>query len=176
MRFEELALPGAFRVSLEPRVDERGWFARTYCAEEFAAHGIDPTIVQENISTTARAGTLRGLHFQAGEAAEGKHIRCTRGRIFDVLVDLRPDSQAHRRWVGLELAGDDTAFLYAPPGLAHGFVTLTDDVVVEYRISAPFVAAAASGIRWDDPAFGIHWPVTPVAMSERDATWPDHRR
>jgi dTDP-4-dehydrorhamnose 3,5-epimerase len=175
MRFEPLDLPGAWRLELDRLSDERGWFARTFCAEELAAHGIDPTVVQENVSHTARRGTLRGMHLQSGSAGEGKHIRCTRGRVFDVLIDLRPQSPTHRRWVEVELAEGTHTTLYAPPGIAHGFLTLTDGVEIEYRMTAPYVAEAATGVRWDDPAFAIRWPADPVAMSDRDASWPDYR-
>lgn len=174
MRFESLGIPGAWQIELERRIDDRGWFARIFCAEEMAAQGIPTAIVQENVSYNSRRGTLRGLHLQLPPHAEGKHVRCTRGRIFDVLVDLRPESETHRQWIGVELSAEAGTTLYAPPGLAHGFLTLSDDVEVEYRMTAPYVPSATSGVRWNDPAFGIDWPELPREMSETDANWPDY--
>lgn len=175
MRFTALELPGSWRIDLDLIPDERGWFARTYCPDELMAHGIDPAIAQENTSHTLRAGTLRGMHLQLEPHAEGKHVCCTRGRVYDVLVDLRRDSPTHGRWIGLELSAENRTTLFAPAGLAHGFLTLTDDVEVEYRMTAPYDAASASGVRWDDPAFGIEWPDRPLLISQRDRSWPDYQ-
>jgi len=169
-------LPGAFVVELEPRCDERGWFARTFDAAVFAELGLDPRVVQCNTSFNERAGTLRGMHFQAAPHGEPKLVRCTRGAVYDVVVDLRPDSPAFRRWFGIELRAGGTASLYAPAGLAHGFQTLEDASEVHYQMGHHYVPEAASGVRWDDPAFGIAWPDPPPGgrvISERDAGYPD---
>jgi dTDP-4-dehydrorhamnose 3,5-epimerase len=170
-------LPGVFVVEIEPLRDTRGFFARTFDAELFAAAGLDARVVQCNTSFNARAGTLRGLHYQAAPYEEGKLVRCTRGRIFDVAVDLRPDSSTHCRWLGVELAAAGTRSLFIPGGFAHGFQTLSDDSEVHYQMTAPYVPAAARGVRFDDPAFAIRWPIPPrgeLIVSERDRTFPDY--
>jgi dTDP-4-dehydrorhamnose 3,5-epimerase len=171
-------LPGAYVVELEPIGDERGWFARTFDAAAFEALGLDARVSQCNASFNARAGTLRGMHYQAEPHGEAKLVRCTRGAIFDAVVDLRPDSPAFRRWFGLELRAGGTRSLFVPAGLAHGFQTLTDDVEVHYQMSYHYVPDAARGVRWDDPAFGIDWPEPPAdgrVISDRDASYPDFR-
>ena len=173
MIFEPLALPGAFRVHLDKRGDARGHFARTYCAREFAAHGLASLDAQSNTSFNARRGTLRGLHWQAEPHGEDKLVRVTRGAVWDVIVDLRPDSPTFRKWHGEELTEDNGVSLYIPRGFAHGFVTLRDDSEVFYQMSAFYEAGAARGARFDDPAFGIAWPFTdPPLISERDAAFP----
>jgi dTDP-4-dehydrorhamnose 3,5-epimerase len=174
----ETPLQGAYVVELEPLRDERGWFARTFDAETFAGLGLDPSVSQCNTSFNERAGTLRGMHFQAEPHGEAKLIRCTRGAVYDVIVDLRPGSPSFRAWFGLELRADGTASLFAPAGLAHGFQTLEDASEVHYQMGHHYVPAAARGVRWDDPAFGIEWPEPPAAgrtISERDAAYPDFR-
>jgi dTDP-4-dehydrorhamnose 3,5-epimerase len=173
VRFTETPVPGAWLIELEPIADDRGWFARTFCAEEFAAHGLDPAVAQCNASFNARDGTLRGMHYQAEPHGEAKLVRCTRGAVFDAVVDLRPDSPAFCRWTGHELTASNGRMLYAPVGTAHGFVTLTDDTEVHYQMSYPYVPDAARGVRFDDPAFGIEWPVTPTVISEKDRGYPD---
>ena len=176
MKLVPTPLPGAFVVELEPRCDERGWFARTFDAAVFTELGLDPRVVQCNTSFNERAGTLRGMHFQAAPHGEPKLVRCTRGAVYDVVVDLRPDSPAFRRWFGIELRAGGTASLYAPAGLAHGFQTLEDASEVHYQMGHHYVPEAASGVRWDDPAFGIAWPDPPPGgrvISERDAGYPD---
>jgi dTDP-4-dehydrorhamnose 3,5-epimerase len=176
MKLEQTPLPGAYVVELELLTDERGWFARTFDAEPLAAAGIEPTNVQSSVSFNARAGTLRGMHYQEAPHAEDKLVRCTRGAIYDVIVDLRPESETYCRWFGLELTPDDGRELLVPKGFAHGFQTLADSSEVHYQMSHPFVPGAGRGVRWDDPAFGIEWP--PAArrvISERDATYPDFR-
>ena len=173
MRFAETPLPGAYLIELEPIEDERGWFARTFCAEEFAAHGLDPAVAQCNSSFSDRAATLRGMHYQAEPHGEAKLVRCTRGAIYDVLVDLRADSPTFCRWTGCELSATNRRMLYAPVGTAHGFVTLADASEVLYQMSFPYVPDAARGVRFDDPAFGIEWPVEPAVISERDRSYPD---
>jgi dTDP-4-dehydrorhamnose 3,5-epimerase len=171
-------LPGVAVVELEPLRDERGSFARTYDAELFAAHGLDASVVQCNTSFNARAGTLRGLHYQAAPYGEGKLVRCTRGRIFDVAVDLRLGSPTHRRWLGLELDAEGTRSLFIPAGCAHGFQTLVDDSEVHYQMTCAYVPEAARGVRFDDRAFAIAWPAPPKGrerlLCERDRTFPDY--
>ena len=161
---------------LEPIGDERGWFARTFDAEVFAAHGLDPSVVQCNVSYNARAGTLRGMHFQRDPHGEDKLVRCQRGALFDVIVDLRPGSVTRGEWFGVELTPDNHRSLFIPKGFAHGFQTLADDTEVHYQMSTPYVPGAGDGVRWDDPAFGIDWPDAPPGgriISDRDAAYPD---
>lgn len=173
MRFEALGIEGAVRVELEMQSDERGWFARSFCSDEFSTAGLSPTVAQSNVSVNARRGTLRGMHLQVGSHAEEKLIRCTRGRAYDVLVDLRPDSRTFLQWVGLTLSPHDGVSVYAPKGVAHGFLTLEDDTELHYQMSAPYAPTFARGVRWDDPVFGIVWPRPVHVISERDATLPD---
>jgi dTDP-4-dehydrorhamnose 3,5-epimerase len=175
VKFIETPLPGAWLIELEPIADDRGWFARTFCTEEFAARGLDPAVVQCNASFNSRSGTLRGMHYQAEPHGEAKLVRCTRGAIFDALVDLRPESPAFCRWTGCALTATNGRMLYAPAGTAHGFVTLADDSEVLYQMSHRYVPDAARGVRFDDPAFGIEWPVAPAVVSERDRSYPDFR-
>lgn len=174
MRFVETRLPGAFLVELEPREDERGSFARTWCRDELAAQGLSIEVSQCSISRNTRAGTLRGLHLQTAPHEEVKLVRCTRGTIFDVIVDLRVGSDTEGEWIGVELAAAAGNALYVPKGFAHGFQTLVDETEVFYMMSDPYVAEASTGVRWDDPAFGIEWPhALERTISERDLTWPD---
>jgi dTDP-4-dehydrorhamnose 3,5-epimerase len=173
----ETELPGVALIELEPLRDERGFFARTFDAELFAAHGLDARVVQCNTSFNARAGTLRGLHYQAAPHGEGKLVRCTRGRVFDVVVDLRPDSPMHRRWLGVELEAGAPRSIFIPAGCAHGFQTLLDGSEVHYQMTAAYVPAAARGVRFDDPAFAIRWPEPPGGkriVSPRDCRFPDY--
>lgn len=172
MKLTELTLPGAFVIDIEPQQDERGFFARTWCIEELAAAGIDPTVVQSSISHNARAGTLRGMHFQRAPHAENKFVRCTKGEIWDAIVDLRTESPARGRWVGVALSEDNRRSLFVPKGLAHGFVTLRDDTEVFYQISQFYMPGSSAGFRWDDAVVGIDWPRRPAVISERDATLP----
>jgi dTDP-4-dehydrorhamnose 3,5-epimerase len=174
MRFIELALPGLFLVELELIQDERGFFARSWCQREFAEHGLNPQLVQCNVSFNHKRGTLRGLHYQTEPHAEDKLVRCTRGSIFDVALDLRPDSPTYLRWLGIELTEDNARMLYIPKGFAHGFQTLADRSELFYQMSQAYHPASARGVRWNDPAFGIEWP--PVAqriISPRDRDYPD---
>jgi dTDP-4-dehydrorhamnose 3,5-epimerase len=174
MRFGESKLPGVYVIELEPAADERGWFARTFSRDEFAAHGLSPEVVHANTSFNERAGTLRGMHYQADPHGECKLIRCTRGAIYDVVVDLRPDSPSHRAWLGVELTPDNRRMLYAPEGVAHGFQTLEDATEVSYLMSHPHHPSHARGVRWDDPALGIDWPAAEHrTISERDRSFPD---
>jgi len=175
VRFSETPLCGAWLIELEPISDERGHFARTFDRDVWVAHGMDPQVVQCNASVNTHAGTLRGMHLQALPHAESKLIRVARGAVFDVLVDLRQDSATYRDWYGTHLRADNGRMLYAPRGVAHGFQTLDDDTEVIYQMGAPYVAAAVTGVRWDDPALGIEWPPAPAAgrtIGERDRTWP----
>jgi dTDP-4-dehydrorhamnose 3,5-epimerase len=163
-------------VEPERHADVRGFFARTFDAEEFARRGLRSTFPQCSVSYNVRAGTLRGMHFQAAPHAEAKLVRCTAGGIYDVAVDLRPDSPTRGRWAGVELTAENRRALYVPEGFAHGFQTLVDAAEVLYQISAPFVPEAARGVRWDDPAFGIEWPeAAERVINERDRTYPDFR-
>jgi dTDP-4-dehydrorhamnose 3,5-epimerase len=175
MRFLETPLPGAWIVELDVLPDDRGWFARTYDAEDFVAHGLDPAVVQCNASFNTRRGTLRGMHYQADPHGEAKLVRCVRGAIFDVAVDLRADSAAYCSWHGVELSAENRRAFYMPAGLAHGFQTLTDNAEVLYQMGALYVPGAGRGVRWDDPAFAIHWPAPDGerVISERDRSFPD---
>lgn len=172
MIFTESPLPGAFLVDLEPLADERGFFARSFSADEFAARGLSVGWRQCSVSFNARKGTLRGLHCQDAPHEEHKLVRCTAGAIFDVIVDIRPHSLRYRHWFGAELTAQNRRSLFVPPGYAHGFVTLSDDAEVYYMISAPHAPEHARGFRWNDPAFGIQWPLAPSVISSRDAGFP----
>lgn len=172
MQFFTTTLNDAYRIELEKRGDERGFFARTFCDKEFAAHGLDTHFVQQNTSRSASRGTLRGMHFQTGEHAEVKLIRCLRGAIYDVIIDLRPDSPTFKRWEGFELTDQNASMLYIPRGFAHGFITLTDDVEVTYLVTAHYTPHAEGGVRFDDPAFSVVWPAAPTVMSDKDRAWP----
>ena len=173
MRFTETKVAGAFLIEPEPIADERGFFARTWCREEFADHGLTPELAQANISFNHRKGTLRGLHYQEPPHAEAKLVRSVRGAIWDLALDLRPDSPTYLAWFGAELTAGNRAMLYVPEDCAHGFLTLTDDTEVAYQMSAPYAPQAARGVRFDDPAFGIEWPGEVVMINERDRAYPD---
>jgi dTDP-4-dehydrorhamnose 3,5-epimerase len=175
MRFTETPLSGVWVVELERLEDERGWFARSFDAAEFQARGLSAQVVQCNVSYNARRGTLRGMHYQAEPHGESKLVRCVRGAIFDVAVDLRDGSDTYCRWHGAELTGENGCALYIPAGLAHGFQTLTDHCEVEYQMGHRYVPDAARGVRWDDPAFAIDWPEPDGerVISERDSAYPD---
>ena len=175
MDFQRTAVDGVFRVAAQPQRDERGAFARLHCPEEFAAAGIAFAPVQTSLSCNPHTGTLRGMHYQTAPHAETKLVRCVRGRVFDVAVDLRPASPSYRRWVGLELSADNLLALYIPEGVAHGFLTLEADTDVLYQISPAYAPGHEAGVRWDDPAFGVVWPEPPQLISPRDASYPDHR-
>jgi dTDP-4-dehydrorhamnose 3,5-epimerase len=172
MTFIESPLAGAFVVELECLVDERGFFARSYCAEEFAARGLGPAMRQCSVSYNARAGTLRGMHYQGAPHEEHKLVRCTAGAVFDVIVDIRESSATYRRWFGAELTSNNRRSLFIPPGFAHGFISLADHSEVYYMISAAYVPQSSRGFRWNDPAFGIEWPLAPAVISARDASYP----
>lgn len=175
MIFEELSLPGAYLIRLEPREDERGFFARTFCAAEFSRQKLLSTFVQCNISFNSRRGTLRGMHFQQDPRPEGKLVRCVRGAAYDVVLDLRPQSPTYTRWHSLELTADNRLAVYVPPGLAHGFQTLADSTEILYQMSEFYVPELAGGVRFDDQAFAIEWPVPEPILSDRDRSYPDFR-
>jgi dTDP-4-dehydrorhamnose 3,5-epimerase len=176
MQFLQTPLPGVWLVELELLGDERGWFARTFDAQEFRARGMNPHVAQCNASFNAARDTIRGMHFQAEPHGESKLVRCVRGAIFDVALDLREDSPTRLRWHGVELSEENRLALYIPAGLAHGFQALSENTELLYLMGNPFVAEAARGVRWDDPAFAIEWPDLDVerTISERDATYPDY--
>ena len=173
MLIEKTPLEGVLVTSLQRIEDERGFFARTYCEKEFAEAGVDIHLVQTNVSGNKAKGTLRGLHYQDEPHPDRKVVTCTRGAIFDVAVDLRRDSATYLRWFGTELSAENRKGLYIPPGCAHGFITLVDDTDVNYLMGEWYHPELARGARWNDPAFGIEWPLDPVTINERDAAYPD---
>jgi len=173
MLFNETKLPGVFEISLEPHVDARGFFARSWCQTEFEEHGLSSRLVQCNISWNQRKGTLRGMHLQVAPHEEAKLVRCTAGAIYDVVLDLRPQSDTYKSWVGVTLSAANRQMLYIPEGCAHGFLTLEDNTEVFYQMSEFYNAASASGVRWNDPAFGIAWPEKVEVISPRDEAYPD---
>lgn len=172
MTFSETKLKGAFVVAMKKIEDHRGYFARAWCREEFATHGLNPNVVQLNTASSRVKGTLRGLHYQESPHHEAKLIRCTRGSIYDVIVDLRPDSPTHRQWVGIELTADNGLMLYAPEGFAHGYQTLADETDMYYTASMPYAPGSARGVAYNDPAFGIAWPLPVAVISTQDQNWP----
>jgi dTDP-4-dehydrorhamnose 3,5-epimerase len=173
VRFLPTSLAGVFVIEQERHSDERGYFARTWCVEELAAHGLESRLAQCSVSFNHRRGTLRGMHYQAPPFAEVKLVRCARGALFDVAVDLRPDSPQFRRWVGVELTPENGRALYVARGFAHGFLTLADATEVSYQISAPFRPECARGVRYDDPLFAIDWPRKVEVIAARDRDYPD---
>ncbi len=175
MRLTETIIPGAYIVEPERRTDERGFFARTWCRREFEIHGLESRLSQCSISYNRKAGTLRGMHFQVEPHAEVKLVRCTAGSIHDVLLDLRPSSPTYMRWVAVELTADNRRAVYIPAGVAHGFQTLVDDAEVLYQISEFYHPECASGVRWDDPAFAIRWPLSSPILSPKDKQYLDYR-
>jgi dTDP-4-dehydrorhamnose 3,5-epimerase len=172
MIFRETALKGAFLIELQPHVDDRGQFARAWCAEEFRRAGIDVEIAQGNVSTNPTAGTLRGMHWQDAPHGEAKLVRCVRGAIYDVIVDIDPSSPSYLRWLGVELTPANRLMLYVPVTCAHGFQTLSDDTEVDYLVSAPYAPKAARGLCYDDPAVAITWPLPVARISQQDRSWP----
>ena len=173
MRFLETDLQGLVVVEPDTYPDERGSFVRTFDAAEWEAHGLRARFAQSSFARNLHRGTLRGMHYQDAPHAEAKAVRCSRGAIFDVALDLRPRSATFRRWFGLELNEDNATMLYLPEGFAHGYLTLTEVSEVAYLISEPYVPKLARGVRWDDPAFAIEWPAAPQLMSERDRDFPE---
>jgi len=173
VKFTPTAIGGVILIDLEPIEDERGFFARSWCDEEFAAHGLSTAVVQCNISFNHRRGTLRGMHYQRDPWPETKLVRCTRGAIHDVVLDLRRDSPTFRQWSSFELTETNRRMLFIPAGIAHGFQTLADSTEVFYQMGERYKPEAAAGVRWNDPAFAIEWPVADPILSERDAAWAD---
>ena len=174
MRFVPTEVAGVYVLEVERRQDARGFFGRLWCAEELARHGLSGHVAQVNVAYNRRRGTLRGLHYQLAPYAEAKLVRCTRGALFDVAVDVRPESPTYLRWVGVELAADTYRMLYVPEGCAHGYLTLEDHTEVIYLVSCPYTPSHERGIRYDDPAVGVRWPLDPVVVSEKDQGWPPY--
>jgi len=172
MQFTPTPLAGAFVVDIEPRGDERGFFTRAFCAREFEKHGLNARIAQTNMSTNARAGTIRGLHYQTPPALESKFMRCIKGAIFDVVVDMRGDSATYLQWFGVELTADNNRALFVPEMFAHGYQALTDDCAVLYNASEFYTPDCELGIRYDDPVVGIRWPLAVSDVSVKDRSWP----
>jgi dTDP-4-dehydrorhamnose 3,5-epimerase len=172
MRFEPTSIGGVYAIEPEPIEDERGFFARAWCLREFSTHGLTATFVQENIGVSTLAGTVRGLHVQTDPHAEVKLVRCTAGAVWDVAVDLRPSSPTLHAWVGLELSAGRRNMLYVPEGCAHGYLSLVDGAELRYLTSAFYAPEAATGLRFDDPAIGIQWPVPIRVVSDQDRSWP----
>ena len=173
MIFEPTVIADVVEIKLEPRSDERGFFARTWCQKEFEMHGLNPNVVQCNISFNRQKGTLRGMHYQTKPCREAKLVRCTRGAIYDVAIDLRKDSSSYKKWISVELTSEKRNMLYIPEGCAHGFLTLEHDTEVFYQMSEFYLPDAGRGVRWNDPEFQISWPGTVEVISERDQTYPD---
>ncbi|MFW6217987.1 MAG: dTDP-4-dehydrorhamnose 3,5-epimerase family protein [Verrucomicrobiota bacterium] len=172
MKFEALPIEGAWLVSMEPRGDDRGYFARVFCRHEVEAHGINPEVAQINCSRSAQAGTMRGLHWQKAPAEETKLFRCLSGSVYDVMVDMRPDSASYLQHYGVELRAGDLRMVFVPRGCAHGFMTLADDTEVEYLVSEFYAGELEDGLRHDDPYFDIRWPREAVVVSDKDRSWP----
>ena len=173
MIFKETKLKDAYIIELEPIEDNRGFFARSFCQEEFRLHGISMNIVQCNISYSKKSGTLRGMHYQAAPFEEAKLVRCKKGAIYDVIIDVRPSSNTYKKWVSVELTDENRKMIYIPKGFAHGFLTLMDNTEVFYQMSEFFMPEYARGIRWNDPAFGINWAADVTAISEKDQKYDD---
>ena len=173
MIFNKTRLPGAYLIEVQQLTDERGFFARSWCQNEFEAHNLNPRLVQCNISFNLKRGTLRGMHYQAAPFEEAKLVRCTMGAIYDVIVDLRPASPTYKQHFGVTLTPEARDMLYIPEGFAHGFLTLADNTEVFYQMSEFYAPDCARGLRWNDPAFDIRWPEAVQVISERDATYPD---
>lgn len=172
MIFEETPIPGIFVVDLDPLGDERGFFARAYCAREFEEHGLEPEMVQANLAFSHQAGTTRGLHYQAASHPEAKFFRCIRGEIFNVAVDMRQGSPTFGRWTGVVLSAQNRRALYIPPVCAAGYQTLVDETEILYAVSGFYAPEAERGVRYDDPSIGVEWPREPTSLSEKDQRWP----
>jgi dTDP-4-dehydrorhamnose 3,5-epimerase len=175
MKFISLPLMDAYTIELEPTIDERGFFARTWCAQEFKLRGLNPNVAQCSVSFNRQKGTLRGLHYQNEPYLEAKLVRCSSGSIYDVILDLRPTSPSYRKWFAVELTAANRKMVYVPQGFAHGFQSLADDTEVFYQISESYRPELARGVRWDDPQFAIKWPVRKPIISERDRTFVDYK-
>lgn len=175
MTFHETKIPGVFEIRLETIPDERGFFARSWCETEIAGRGLNPNLVQCNVSFNTRKGTMRGMHYQTAPYAETKLIRCTSGGIYDVVIDLRPGSKTFKSWISAVLTSKNRNMIYVPEGCAHGFLTLEDNSEVFYQMSQAYNAESARGVRWNDPAFQIQWPGKVEVMSERDRNYPNFK-
>jgi len=175
MTFIKTKLPGVMIIEIEPQTDERGFFARVFCAEEFAQHGLNGNVAQSSVSFNHHKGTLRGMHWQSPPHAEDKLVRCTAGSIFDVVVDIGADSPHRGQWYASELSAENRKMLYIPRGYAHGFLTLANNTEIFYQISTPYAPSATRGFRWDDPDVAIKWPLAPTVISARDRTYPNLR-
>ena len=174
MIFTETKLKGAYVIDLERVTDERGFFARSWCAKEFSSHGLSPAIVQANVGHSTKKGTIRGMHFQIAPSAEVKVVHCSRGSLYDVIIDLRDGSPTRGQWVGAELTADNGRMLYVPEGFAHGYQTLEDETDLVYQTSQFYAREAAKGVRYNDPAFAIAWPLPVSVVSSGDTNWPDY--
>lgn len=175
MIFKETKLKGSFIIEMEKIEDPRGFFSRAWCKDEFQLRGLNSTIVQSNVAFNKKRGTLRGMHYQVAPFEETKIIRCTRGIIFDVIIDLQPASITYKQWISVELAEDNYKMLYVPKGFAHGYQTMTDNAEIFYHVSQFYSSGAERGVRFDDPSFNIEWPTTDERMiSEKDRSWPDY--
>jgi dTDP-4-dehydrorhamnose 3,5-epimerase len=171
--FHPTDLQDAYSIELKYIRDDRGFFARSFCTKEFAAHGLHSVFVQQNNSQSRNKGTIRGLHYQIAPHAEVKVMRCVRGAIYNVIVDLRPTSRTYRRWQGFELTADNRRQLYVPEGFANGYQALTDEAEVTYLVSVPYAPGAEGGVRYDDPEFAINWPIEVTVVSDKDRAWPN---
>jgi dTDP-4-dehydrorhamnose 3,5-epimerase len=171
--FTETAIKGAFVIEIKKIEDERGFFGRSWCQKELEEHGLIARVVQANVSYNKQKGTLRGMHFQLDPYAETKLVRCTRGAIYDIIIDLRPDSPTYKQWIGVELTADNYKMLFVPENFAHGFITLEDNTEVTYQVSQFYTPGSERGIRWDDPSFNIKWPIEPTVISQKDRSHPD---
>ena len=173
MKFVKTPIGGVLLIEIEPVTDMRGHFARTFCAEEFRRQGLETQVAQCSMAFTARAGTVRGMHYQRDPHGEAKLVRCTRGAVHDAVIDLRPDSPTFRQWFGIEISASSRRMIYVPPGLAHGYQSLEDETEVAYQMSTAHRPDAEAGVRWDDPSFGVRWPQPVTLISERDRSFPD---
>lgn len=177
MIFNSTELEGAFIIELEKRSDERGFFSRAWCRREFEEHGLVPLIMQSNLSYSRKKGTLRGMHFQTSPFEETKVVQCIKGALYDVIIDLRPDSATFGKWIAVELRAEDHKMIYVPRGFAHGFMTLQDETEAFYHVSQFYAPGHEGGIRWNDPAFNVKWPeIEDLVISDKDRTWPDFKR
>lgn len=174
MIFTPIELAGAYIIDVDPHMDQRGFFTRSFCQNEFDDHGLNPKIVQMNTGFSHKKGTLRGMHYQTHPYAEAKLVRCIRGAIYDVMVDLRLNSSTHKKWFGVQLTQANHRMLYVPEGFAHGYITLEDNTEMIYQTTAFFSKDHATGVRFDDPAFNIDWLIEPLVVSAQDRSWPDY--
>lgn len=172
MIFTETGLKGAYIIDINKLADDRGYFARTFCKNEFEKIGLEPNIAQTNMSFNPKKGTLRGMHYQVSPYEETKLVKCTSGAIYDIIIDLRKDSPTYFKWIGVELSEDNNRMLYVPKDFAHGFITLADNTVIQYMVSQFYAPGAEKGIKWDDPQFNIQWPIAITVISEKDNAHP----